>query len=606
MLSKLKKLFGTPAFSVLYLLLAPVLVSVIAFLQMQYSLGVSLSSIVGMAPEFIIWNIACVYTLLLFLAALTGRLWISELICSLFFAAFSYAAYYVLAFHGTPLTVWEIVNAATAANVAASYDLSPNQYTVRIIEGLVLCLVVTLPGLYIRRFRMKSYGLQRLLSIAASAALLWGCLYVGIFSPEALKPRNSVFCRWADSAKVYGFLALELESHFQTSTELAQPEGYSETAVAALLDGLRGDGETANGSRPDIIFILNESFCDLSLATDVETDVDYLAGFHGIDNCISGYAVAPEVGGGTNRSEYELLTSNCMSLLPGITPFQVLDVQGRSSVVSYLESLGYDTCASHPADAVNYARDTAFPALGFDRSFFLGDFEAVEYYGSRYVTTDASAYDNLIRWYDDGLQEGTPRFLYLLTMQNHAWYAQNPAELDTVHVKEDYAGYGDVLNEYLTGVKMSADAFAELTEHFKNSQRDVIICMVGDHSPPFIGSIEKEGLSDNDRAYLSRSVPFVIWSNRELKSAEPGYISMNYLLPLVLDSAGVRLSPFYRYQMEMMASVPVITANSSFYTADMQSHPFDADIPEAALVRDYTYMSYNSIQGDTLWELFEP
>ena len=99
----------------------------------------------------------------------------------------------------------------------------------------------------------------------------------------------------------------------------------------------------------------------------VLADTPYLEYFHSLaEQASTGYALVPDVGGGTNRSEFELLTGNSMDLLPGITPFSTLSMEGQPSVVSYLESLGYTTLAAHPALPANYRRGTAWPALGFD------------------------------------------------------------------------------------------------------------------------------------------------------------------------------------------------------------------------------------------------
>ena len=61
-------------------------------------------------------------------------------------------------------------------------------------------------------------------------------------------------------------------------------------------------------------------------------------------------------------------------------------------------------------------------------------------------------------------EEDGPRFFYLLTYQNHGGWDQNDEALDLVHTRNDYGSLSDVLNEYLTSIKLSADAFCRLTE----------------------------------------------------------------------------------------------------------------------------------------------
>ena len=60
---------------------------------------------------------------------------------------------------------------------------------------------------------------------------------------------------------------------------------------------------------PDIILVLNETLCDLRLYTEMNADRDYLDAFFGIEGASYGWVAAPNIGGGTNNSEFELLCS---------------------------------------------------------------------------------------------------------------------------------------------------------------------------------------------------------------------------------------------------------------------------------------------------------
>ena len=51
------------------------------------------------------------------------------------------------------------------------------------------------------------------------------------------------------------------------------------------------------------------------------------------------------------------------------------------------------------------------------------------------------------------------------------------------------AGDIDQINEYLTSIKLSDEAFMYLVNYFKTIDRPVVICMVGDHSPAFAKDI---------------------------------------------------------------------------------------------------------------------
>lgn len=84
--------------------------------------------------------------------------------------------------------------------------------------------------------------------------------------------------------------------------EVAAPIGYSEERIELIPIDNYSEKLPENNQTPDIILILNKTFYDNSLVVDVETDVDYVGQFYSMDNAISGYAVVPKIGGGTNNS----------------------------------------------------------------------------------------------------------------------------------------------------------------------------------------------------------------------------------------------------------------------------------------------------------------
>ena len=55
--------------------------------------------------------------------------------------------------------------------------------------------------------------------------------------------------------------------------------------------------------------------------------------------------------------------------------------------------------------------------------------------------------------YEDN-QDG-PRFMYLLTYQNHGGYEQNDNEYDTVYIQKELGDLTDDVNEYLSSVEKS-------------------------------------------------------------------------------------------------------------------------------------------------------
>lgn len=359
---------------------------------------------------------------------------------------------------------------------------------------------------------------------------------------------------------------------------------------------------------PDILLILNESFYDVGQITDIKTDIPYLNHVSSIENTLTGYAITPSIGGGTNSSEYELLTSNSLQLMPGITPFNTLDLYNATSIVSHLDSLGYSSIASHPQDSSNYSRAQGYPALGFDSSFFISDFNNVEFYHDRnWYETDESIYKNMIKWYEDTAEQ-SPHFQYMLTIQNHGNWEFNDPKYDLVHVQDDYGEFTEPLNEYLTGIHLSDVAFKNLTDYFSSVDRPVIICMVGDHAPNFASSIIDSKYSEEEKQLLLRKVPLVIWANFPLKDIELGTISMNYVVPTVLDLAQTDLTPYYSYLLHTKESVPIISSYGYYFDNDGNSYKYaeDSGCEFEHIVDNYFYLEYNNLHSSKIPELFIP
>ncbi len=313
-----------------------------------------------------------------------------------------------------------------------------------------------------------------------------------------------------------------------------------------------------------------------------------------MDNVIRGYVVSPSIYGGTNSSEYELLTSNSLYIMnSGVTPFNAIDLTDAVSIVSYLKSLGYSTLGTHTEPGINYNRIRGYKDLGFDTVKFEEQYENMEYYHKRWYETDMSVYRNLERWYEE--MGDSPRFLYLLTIQNHGNWDFNEAEYDTVHVTQSEFEMFDMINEYLTCISLSDEAFFELTSYLKTVDRRVIVCMVGDHCPSFAGEIASTDLSLEEKALRLRETPFYIWSNYSIAKCDKlGSVGMIYVAPLLLWLADVPLSGYYQYLIDLKEQVPIITSYGKYFNSDRDCFSV-GDGTYGKLVNEYFQIEYSNI-----------
>ena len=566
-----------------------ILMGVLQCVALELSSGLGLDLGVSGAIRFMlkrpIWYFLAELALILLmnqiLLLIFKRISASMAVSAFLSAALAVTNYFVYGLHGTPFTFSMIRNTGTALEVLFSYSLEFS-------TSLILILLICLTGILLPIFLFQGSVCDRKKGLIPTAILLIAVSFCYV-TPHSLISPSIVGWSWEESVTQFGYLNCFVEATVQGFHTIQEPKDYDEEALVEFTQNY--PAVEKKGQKPDVILILNETFFDLNEVTDIASSTDCLKNIHALQNAVTGHAVVPAVGGGTNKSEYEYLTGNTLQLTPNVTPFNALDLNDTSSVVTLLKQQGYETQAIHTEPGGNYNRAEGYPALGFDTVHFEGDFENLSYYGDRYFETDASVYENMFRWYEE-MGPG-PRLFYTLTIQNHGGYDRLSEEMCSVHTSRDFGENTHLVNEFMTMISMSDQAFQNIVDYFDSVDRDVIVCMVGDHAPAFIRSVTDENLTDSQREMQMRSVPYVIWSNHlDLSADIPETISMNYLMPTVIDMADIQLSPFYDYMISIRDRIPVLSAYGIYMTEDGQIHRYE-DITEkgnpAKIYLDLTY-----------------
>jgi hypothetical protein len=228
----------------------------------------------------------------------------------------------------------------------------------------------------------------------------------------------------------------------------------------------------------------------------------------------------------------------------------------------------------HPAAKTNWNRSEVYRNFGFEYSFWKEDFAGAQVV--HYGTSDAENYNKIIELYENR-QPDEKQFIFDVTIQNHG-------------------GYED-LEEYLSLVKISDEAFEELVEYFAKQDEKVIICMFGDHQPGLSKQIVQTEDATSEQLMNLYKTPFVIWANYDIEEGADYDISMNYLGGLLLRTAGVPLSDYFSYLEELRESYPIITLNGyadsegdlSLWSGD------DNEFPEYRMLQ-YYYLYDNAAE----------
>ena len=494
---------------------------------------------------------------------LTGRMCFASRVLYGLAVAFGITNHYVMKFRSTPFVPWDLFSAGTAASVAGNYDFTPDRRMV--IVTLVFIALFVLTRLFKKgpRFSWKI----RLGSIVLVGLVL--CTFVNALQQESFQTKHYLYpflFTPAYMTKVNGMAVTFAMDLAYVAVE--RPAGYdADEAKETLAKYETKTTETDTQDLPNIIVIMDEAFSDLKVLGPLETNEDYMPFMHrmqqGEKNTVTGYVQTSVCGGNTADSEFEFLTGNTMAFLPnGSIPYQQYVNGERPSLASYLQSLGYETVATHPYYATGWNRDKVYPWLGFEQSIFKD-----QYWGAGYVrkyVSDNSCVDKIIELYEKK-EEGTPLFVFNVTMQNHGGYSDTYDNFTPDITVEGVES--TPLSQYLSLVRLSDQALEKLISYFEETDEKTIVVFFGDHQPndtvaaPILNlnGMTTKTLTE-DQLKLRYEVPYVIWANYDIDAESGKDTSANYLAADVLHYAGISENAYGSYLLELQQNYPVISA----------------------------------------------
>lgn len=367
------------------------------------------------------------------------------------------------------------------------------------------------------------------------------------------------------------------------------------------------DGAVKEVGEPNIIVVMNESFSDLNALGELETDVYYMPYVSSLtEDTIYGHLYVSPFGGNTVYSEFEFLTGSSMAFLPtGCIPYTqyfnaTMEIPSMVSTMKN-QSIPYETIAIHPYEKSGYNRVDVYNSFGFDQFITIDDFS--DYTINRKYMQDEDDYKKIIETFENK-EDGQPIFIFNITMQNHGGYGERTDYIlnEPVHVTNYSVDSG--VDEYLSSLKEADTAVEILVDYFSTVDEPTIIVFFGDHQPQlsteFYDSIfGKDSMELNFEETLQKhEVPFFIWSNYEDYGGQyVDSISTNYLSSLIMELAGLEMTDYQKFLLEVHDEYPAITAVGAM---DKEGDWEYIDIFESKdiLLQSYEMLQYNYIFGD--------
>lgn len=478
------------------------------------------------------------------------------LIVTLFVAGLSFANYYKMLITSTPLYVQDIRLVTQVGGIMELNEASM-KFSGESAAAVVIMLLV-LVGLFFvsRRFRPR---LREGLISGLISAILFASLFCVPASVESwfYGPAGSGQAAAQDTQIVHnsrcGVLLGLWRSVVLGGEELIPEPDEEELMLMNAQSWIEELPDTEKDEQPNVIFVLGESFFDVTELPGVSYAEDPVADFHRIcSEGVSGKFYTHTLGYGTENIELEIMTginTRFFSWDDMIYGWEQEKLLTYPSLPQLFSDAGYYTAYLHTFNDGIYNRTALYTALGFQDMYFSGDFAAIDpeaaaapdYWGYMYGKIAGEFYsddylaDVTAELFDQKAGEG-PVFLWAVTMENHTPYTADKFSSYDFPFESDLGDEAvGVLNAVTQGVADCSEALGKLVDHLAAQDEPVIVVFFGDHRPgtPLESGATvcselgmcPEDVADwelEDYAELY-STDYVIWSNDpSLLPAEPG------------------------------------------------------------------------------------
>lgn len=549
------------------------------------------NSMTDFIPDARIINIIIILSVILFFFGLSGNAGVGIGIGGFIVYAIYLADFFTISFRGTPFILSDILSTKTAFGVASGYRFVLNE---RMIVCFYILAAFASAGAFvsIRTKKLVSRIVVSACGIVSSVTIILLLLFTEVITKGKYETLPFIPIAGAQENGLPLNIVCSLKESF-----VKAPEGYSEAAVSNIIKASGSANSSAATDtelvKPNIIVIMNESLTDFDYLLNVELSEEPLPKFKALsENCVKGTLISSIFGGNTPNSEFEFLTGCSLAFLPqGIVAFQQLIDSELPTFVTHLENLGYKSSAIHLYNPEFFSRSRIYPLLGFDEfiNIYNAPIPVEKFYDYAYDESSFQAIEHVYENHGDD-----PMFCFCVTIQNHGGYWHGLKDVLVTNATSDYA------NDYASLLKQTDDAFANLLDYFSKVDEPTIIVMFGDHQPnlfdDFYESIwDGYDLSEEDMTYLKAKVPFVIWANYDIEEETLSDMSINYLGPEILKVAGLPMSDYQSYLLNLHDSVPVI---SGIGFVDSEGNHFTDPSTSAysELIRDYSYLQYKYLK----------
>ena len=337
-------------------------------------------------------------------------------------------------------------------------------------------------------------------------------------------------------------------------SRIFMPDDYNENQVSDVVK-YQSISHDNNNDFVDIIFIFSESFFDVEKINDnIKFSDNLLEDYHNLKkNNKTIQLISPSYGGLSSNVEWELLTGfNLAYYNDKYVPYLKLvndSTYKKENILSILSNKKYKNYVFYSYSDSMYNAGKVYDNLGLIKK--KGDDSTLK----GYYVSDDYVINQII---DTMKQEKSNMFYFATTMQSHMPYEINKYNSYNVSINESNLKINDqeVLLSYAEGINDASISLKKLYDYIQTINKKTIIIFMGDHLP-YLSNEKGENVIDKlnyfnttdilTNIYRKYNTEALILSNFKIEFDDTNYLSPDLLMPYVLNTLNIELTPYYNY-----------------------------------------------------------
>lgn len=380
-----------------------------------------------------------------------------------------------------------------------------------------------------------------------------------------------------------------------------RPDGYSRAAMQEIAQEYARRAQATNRDRTpraledvNVVSVLSESFSDPMRLPGLRFEEDPIAGTRALMQRLPhGSMLSPRIGGGTSSMEFEVLTGMSLAQFNSAmdTPFQMLipGMRWFPSAVELFNQLGHTSVAIHPYLRSMYQRNQVYPTLGFSDFVDMTRMDHVTRPEDNDYIGDRAAFRQTL---DTIERHEEPVFVNLVTMQNH-WPYDGKYD-DPVDVAGATPAETAMLGQYARGLTYSDRAVTRFIERLERSDEKTVVIFYGDHLP---GHLPEE-VFDRTPWRTMHETPFFLYANfGDVVGEQLPTTSPVFFMPMAFEVADAPVTPYLALLDRLRRHVSAMDHGRMFDPQGRRITPADLSAEGREVLRDYRMVVYDLSVG---------